>query len=143
MFPYLLSIAVVPLYFFLHQSTFSLAINSPNLYSQQLDHVVLNCGSSSNSISVDTRQWISDTGSKYINSLHGSKRKLISSKATDKPLPSASYRGGFKRSKAFFTIKAGPCTLLSNFSASLTVDTLGVQYLVKEYCVHVEEDQSL
>ncbi|KAI8534146.1 hypothetical protein RHMOL_Rhmol10G0066300 [Rhododendron molle] len=55
----------------------------------------------------------------------------------------ARYRGGFKRSKAFFTVKAGPYTLLSNFSASLTADASGLDSLVKEYCVNVEENQSL
>ncbi|KAG5527693.1 hypothetical protein RHGRI_028584 [Rhododendron griersonianum] len=48
-----------------------------------------------------------------------------------------------KRSKALFTVKAGPYTLLSNFSASLTADALSLQSLVKEYYVDVEEDQPL
>ncbi|KAI8534158.1 hypothetical protein RHMOL_Rhmol10G0067300 [Rhododendron molle] len=55
----------------------------------------------------------------------------------------ASYGGGFKRSNAFFMVKAGPYTLLRNFSASLAVDALGLQSLVKEYCVNVEENQPL
>ncbi|KAI8534164.1 hypothetical protein RHMOL_Rhmol10G0067600 [Rhododendron molle] len=176
MFPYLLSIAL-PLYFFLHQSTLTLAIYSPGLYSQQLDHVAVNCGSSSASIAKDTRKWTGDTSSDYITSLHSSKSKLVSSKATNQPLPydpipyatarlshwpftytfrvtpgqklirlhfyPASYRGGFKRSEDFFTVKAGPYTLLSNFSASLTIDALGLHSLVKEYCVDVDEDQPL
>ncbi|XP_058187705.1 receptor-like protein kinase FERONIA [Rhododendron vialii] len=176
MFPYLLSIAV-PLYFFLLQSTLTLAINSPGLYSQQLDHVAVNCGSSSASTAKDTRKWTGDTSSDYITSLYSSKSKLISLKATNQPLPydpipyatarlshwpftytfrvtpgqklirlhfyPASYRGGFKRSEAFFTVKAGPYTLLSNFSASLAVDALGLPSLVKEYCVNVDEDQPL
>ncbi|KAL6961153.1 hypothetical protein U1Q18_038916, partial [Sarracenia purpurea var. burkii] len=49
----------------------------------------------------------------------------------------------FKRSKDFFTVKAGPYTLLSNFSVSLTADALGLQSLVKEFCVNVEENQPL
>ncbi|KAG5527696.1 hypothetical protein RHGRI_028587 [Rhododendron griersonianum] len=176
MFPYLLSIAL-PLYFFLHQSTLTLAIKSPGLYSQQLDHVAVNCGSSSASTAKDTRKWTGDTSSDYITSLHSSKSKLISSKAINQPLPydpipyatarlshwpftytfrvtpgqklirlhfnPASYRGGFKRSEDFFTVKAGPYTLLSNFSASLTIDALGLHSLVKEYCVDVDKDQPL
>ncbi|XP_058187698.1 receptor-like protein kinase FERONIA isoform X2 [Rhododendron vialii] len=55
----------------------------------------------------------------------------------------ATYRGGFKRSKAFFTVKTGPYTLLSNFSASLIADASGLDSLVKEYCVNVEENQPL
>ncbi|CAL5324943.1 unnamed protein product [Camellia sinensis] len=54
----------------------------------------------------------------------------------------ASYPG-FKRSKDFFTVKAGPYTLLSNFSASLTADALGLQSFAKEFCVNVEENQPL
>ncbi|KAF7124347.1 hypothetical protein RHSIM_Rhsim12G0170100 [Rhododendron simsii] len=176
MFPYLLSIAL-PLYFFLHQSTLTLAINSPGLYSQQLDHINVNCGSSGDSTAEDTRKWTGDIGTNYITSLHGSKGKLISSKATDQPLPydpipyrtarlsrwpftytfrvtpgqklirlhfyPALYLGGFKRSKAFFTVKAGRYTLLSNFSAALTVDALGLTSLVKEYYLDVDEDQPL
>ncbi|KAI8534143.1 hypothetical protein RHMOL_Rhmol10G0066000 [Rhododendron molle] len=55
----------------------------------------------------------------------------------------ATYQGGFKRSKAFFTVKAGPYTVLSNFSASLTADASGLDSLVKEYCVNAEENQPL
>nr|GMC57055.1 receptor-like protein kinase FERONIA [Ipomoea batatas] len=50
---------------------------------------------------------------------------------------------GFKNSIALFTVKAGPYTLLSNFSPSLTADALGVKYLNKEYCVHVQESKAL
>ncbi|KAI8529116.1 hypothetical protein RHMOL_Rhmol12G0201100 [Rhododendron molle] len=176
MFPYLLSIAL-PLYFFLHQSTLTIAINSPGLYSQQLDHIAVNCGSSGDSTAEDTRKWTGDIGSNYITSLHGSKGKLIGSKATDQAIPydpipfrtarlsrwpftytflvtpgqklirlhfyPALYLGGFKRSKAFFTVKAGRYTLLSNFSAALTVDALGLTSLVKEYYLDVDEDQPL
>lgn len=54
----------------------------------------------------------------------------------------ASYPG-FERSNAFFTVKAGVYTLLRNFSASLTADSLRVKYFSKEFCVHVEENQPL
>ncbi|XP_059631431.1 receptor-like protein kinase FERONIA [Cornus florida] len=52
----------------------------------------------------------------------------------------ASY-SGFERSKAFFTVKAGPYTLLRNFSTSLTADVLGVRYFAKEFCVNIEKNQ--
>ncbi|XP_059650050.1 receptor-like protein kinase FERONIA [Cornus florida] len=48
---------------------------------------------------------------------------------------------GFERSKALFTVKAGPYTLLSNFNTSLTADALGVGYFAKEFCVSIEENQ--
>ncbi|KAI3454372.1 hypothetical protein Pfo_011035 [Paulownia fortunei] len=52
----------------------------------------------------------------------------------------APYKG-FKRFKDFFTIEAGPFTLLSNFSAALTADALGVNSFVKEFCINIEENQ--
>ncbi|XP_057482773.1 receptor-like protein kinase FERONIA [Actinidia eriantha] len=54
----------------------------------------------------------------------------------------ASYPG-FERSKAFFTVKAGPYTLLSNFSTSLTADALGLKSFVKEFCLNMGENQAL
>ncbi|KAL3523597.1 hypothetical protein ACH5RR_016431 [Cinchona calisaya] len=54
----------------------------------------------------------------------------------------ASYRG-FENSVDFFTVKAGPFTLLGNFSASLTAETLGVKYHVKEFCLNVNEKGTL
>ncbi|XP_059643908.1 receptor-like protein kinase FERONIA [Cornus florida] len=50
---------------------------------------------------------------------------------------------GFERSKSLFTVKSGPYTLLSNFSASLTAESLGVKYFAKEFCVNVGENQLL
>ncbi|OMO97461.1 hypothetical protein CCACVL1_04558 [Corchorus capsularis] len=44
----------------------------------------------------------------------------------------------FQRSKAFFTVTSGPFTLLSNFSPSYSVDSLGLQTLVKEFCLNIE-----
>ncbi|KAL3517533.1 hypothetical protein ACH5RR_020122 [Cinchona calisaya] len=54
----------------------------------------------------------------------------------------ASYRG-FENSIDFFTVKAGPFTLLQDFSASLTAETLGIKYLVKEFCLNMEEKKKL
>ncbi|KAI5648471.1 hypothetical protein M9H77_34476 [Catharanthus roseus] len=50
---------------------------------------------------------------------------------------------GFESSKDFFTVKAGPFTLLKNFSASLAADALGVKYLVKEFCLNIEDNKYL
>ncbi|KAF7129816.1 hypothetical protein RHSIM_Rhsim10G0053600 [Rhododendron simsii] len=142
-----LSITIV-LYFFINQIIFLVArSNSPVLY-HPVDSIAVNCSSSGNSTAVDGRQWAGDIGSNYAPLLLTSnKGKLISSKAADQPLSPgrvpSSYGGGFKRSNAFFMVKAGPYTLLRNFSASLAVDALGLQSLVKEYCVNVEENQPL
>lgn len=50
---------------------------------------------------------------------------------------------GFKKSTAFFTVKAGPYTLLSNFSASLASAASGAKYVSKEFCLNIEENQEL
>ncbi|KAL3520841.1 hypothetical protein ACH5RR_018990 [Cinchona calisaya] len=55
----------------------------------------------------------------------------------------ASYRG-FENSVDFFTVKAGPFTLLRDFSASVTGGGgSSVQYIVKEFCLNVEENAKL
>jgi serine/threonine protein kinase len=54
----------------------------------------------------------------------------------------AAYHG-FDRFKAYFTVTAGPFTLLSNFNASLAAHSLGSDIFVKEFCVNLEEDQRL
>ncbi|KAG6408135.1 hypothetical protein SASPL_131138 [Salvia splendens] len=42
-----------------------------------------------------------------------------------------SYKG-FKRSEALFTVRAGPYTLLRNFSSSLAADDQGAKHIIKE-----------
>ncbi|EYU44215.1 hypothetical protein MIMGU_mgv1a000477mg [Erythranthe guttata] len=54
----------------------------------------------------------------------------------------SSYKG-FESSKALFTVKAGPYTLLSNFSTSLISDVSGEKQILKEYCVNVDESRAL
>ncbi|CAA2953781.1 receptor kinase At5g39000 [Olea europaea subsp. europaea] len=49
----------------------------------------------------------------------------------------------FKKFKDLFTVEAGAFTLLRNFSTSLTADALGVKFLVKEYCMNIEQNQPL
>ncbi|KAL1538821.1 receptor-like protein kinase FERONIA [Salvia divinorum] len=53
-----------------------------------------------------------------------------------------SYKG-FKRSEALFTVKAGPYTLLSNFSTALAADVLGEKHIIKEYCVNIDDGRAL
>ncbi|XP_057769750.1 putative receptor-like protein kinase At5g39000 [Salvia miltiorrhiza] len=52
------------------------------------------------------------------------------------------YRG-FKGLRDFFTVEAGPFTLLGNFSASLTADALRVNTFSKEFCLNIRENQQL
>ncbi|KAL4620293.1 hypothetical protein ACB092_06G143100 [Castanea dentata] len=54
----------------------------------------------------------------------------------------ASYPN-FDSSKAYFSVKAGPFTLLRNFSAALTADALHFEGFSKEFCVNVGDDKTL
>ncbi|KAK1578705.1 hypothetical protein Q3G72_032521 [Acer saccharum] len=49
----------------------------------------------------------------------------------------------FDRSKAFFSVKAGSFTLLSNFSTSLAANDSLQDTISKEFCVNVQENQNL
>ncbi|KAA8547899.1 hypothetical protein F0562_004328 [Nyssa sinensis] len=53
--------------------------------------------------------------------------------------PTNSYEG-FNQSNAFFSVKSGPYTLLNNFSALLTAQSLDRKSFFREFCVNVEED---
>ena len=46
----------------------------------------------------------------------------------------------FDRYKAFFSVKASSYTLLSNFSAALTADALGLEGFSREFCLNIVED---
>ncbi|KAL0311713.1 UNVERIFIED_CONTAM: Receptor-like protein kinase ANXUR1 [Sesamum calycinum] len=54
----------------------------------------------------------------------------------------ATYRG-FKGMRDLFTVEAGPFTLPSNFSASLTADALGLKSFAKEFCLNIQENEQL
>ncbi|XVE72352.1 hypothetical protein DITRI_Ditri11bG0032500 [Diplodiscus trichospermus] len=130
--------------------------------------ITIDCGSSSVTLALDDRRWIGDNDSKFIVIDSQSKRSLFLSASTgDVPyitsrlsysqftymIPVASGQKfirlhfhlnsypGFDLSKAFFSVKAGPFTLLRNFSALLHAQ--GKDTLVKEFCVRVEDGQNL
>nr|POF06700.1 receptor-like protein kinase anxur1 [Quercus suber] len=54
----------------------------------------------------------------------------------------ASYPN-FDSSKAYFSVNAGPFTLLRNFSAALTADALHLERFSKEFCVNVGDEKTL
>jgi hypothetical protein len=54
----------------------------------------------------------------------------------------ASY-SGFHNSIDFLTVKAGPFTLLTNFSASIHANSREEKTLSKEFGINVEKDQNL
>ncbi|KAB2051405.1 hypothetical protein ES319_A12G052600v1 [Gossypium barbadense] len=141
------------------------------------ENIFLNCGSSSNSIDLNGREWAGDSspGSKFVAS-HQPNETSIVSKATNlnpsiDPVPYLTARifqspftysfpvtpghkflrlffnpsayHGFQSPGDFFTVTAGPFTLLTHFSPSLTAQSLGLKTLDKEFCLHIQENQVL
>ncbi|KAG8384589.1 hypothetical protein BUALT_Bualt04G0133600 [Buddleja alternifolia] len=144
------------------------ATNIPANYSPS-ENIAISCGSSGNSTGPDGRVWVGDSGSESSLSMqiNGKPSKSKSIHQLDSvPYKTArisrnefsyvfsvgpgqkfirlhfyqdAYKS-FKKSTALFTVKAGPYTLLSNFSTALTS---GAKLIIKEYCVNVEHDQVL
>ncbi|CAL2249879.1 unnamed protein product [Prunus armeniaca] len=54
-----------------------------------------------------------------------------------------SYGPGFNQSKALFSVQAGGFTLLHDFNASVTADAFGAETLKREFCLNIDEGQSL
>ncbi|CAL9014165.1 unnamed protein product [Prunus brigantina] len=54
-----------------------------------------------------------------------------------------SYGLGFDQSKALFSVQAGGFTLLHDFNASVTADAFGAETLRREFCLNIDEGQSL
>ncbi|XP_008231018.1 PREDICTED: receptor-like protein kinase FERONIA [Prunus mume] len=54
-----------------------------------------------------------------------------------------SYDPGFDRSKALFSVQAGGFTLLHDFNASVTADASETEKLIREFCLNIDEEQSL
>ncbi|EYU22230.1 hypothetical protein MIMGU_mgv1a024380mg [Erythranthe guttata] len=117
--------------------------------SNPTDHstgdVSVDCGSSATSAAQDGREWRGDAHPKLYSSL---KIRGSSTASTVVLNPGqkiirlhfnpALYKG-FERLKDLFDVEAGPFTLLSNFSASLTANALGVNSFVKEFCVNIQK----
>ncbi|KAK9272743.1 hypothetical protein L1049_003120 [Liquidambar formosana] len=139
------------------------------------EYILLNCGSSSNATSPDGRNWESDSGSKfspsYIQQTSSSTASVQDPSVTQVPYLKARISksqftytfpvsagpkfvrlyfypatySGHDKSNFFFSVVANSHTLLSNFSASLTVSAIDppVASLVKEFCVNVYDNQRL
>ncbi|XP_051130821.1 putative receptor-like protein kinase At5g39000 isoform X2 [Andrographis paniculata] len=56
------------------------------------------------------------------------------------PTPYKFSSGIFNKLVDCFSVEAGPFTLLSNFSASITARSLGLNVVTKEFCVNVKEN---
>ena len=143
--PCLTFITLYLAFLLLHLSN-TLAINSPSPY-KPVDNIILNCGSSDNSIALDSRTWTGDVNSKFLpqelsqnqaslatnslkQSLSASQVPYTTARLSVSPFTyifpittgqkfvrlyfyPASY-GNFDRSKALFSVKVGPFTLLKN-----------------------------
>ncbi|TKY65055.1 Receptor protein kinase FERONIA [Spatholobus suberectus] len=132
----------------------------------------INCGSSGNLSTIDSRNWIGDI--KFLSESHDSvaapaltpstKQGPFSSARLSRsqftysfPVTagpkflrlffySASYQN-FDRPKAYFSVKAGSYTLLKDFNASLNADADDdpghSDILFREYCINLEDGQKL
>ncbi|KAL0004477.1 hypothetical protein SO802_012038 [Lithocarpus litseifolius] len=135
-----------------------------------VDHIALNCGTFGNSNPPDGRDWTGEIGSKYGPTEENNKSTFSEAQSHSSvgtvpyttarlsyfqftyafPVTagpkfvrlyfySASY-SGYEKSTDFFTVKAGSFTLLGNFS---TTDSLESKNFFKEFCINVEENQTL
>ncbi|XP_027927214.1 receptor-like protein kinase FERONIA [Vigna unguiculata] len=140
------------------------------------DLLTINCGSSTNFSTPEGRNWIGDTNTKLLAVSRGSLIATAVTKTTIQgPYDSArlsfsnftystfnltagpkflrlfffstSYNNNFNRSKAVFSVKAGPYTLLQHFNASLNADAdddpARSNILFREYCINLQEGQNL
>ncbi|KAH6791929.1 hypothetical protein C2S52_002406 [Perilla frutescens var. hirtella] len=134
--------------------------------------VSINCGSTRASAARNGRQWLGDL-QPFLLQINGkSTTSTVTNKlALDDPVPYETARisrsqfsyafqvepgqkiirlhfnpslyKGFRGFKDLFTVQSGGFTLLSNFSASLSADALGVNNFAKEYCLSIQKNQQL
>ncbi|BAT83247.1 hypothetical protein LR48_Vigan03g015200 [Vigna angularis] len=154
---------------FFHLSKADVIFDPPDL-------LTINCGSSTNFSTPDGRNWIGDTNTKLLSISRGSVLATALTESTILgPYASArlsfsnftysifnltagpmflrlfffstSYHNNFNRSKAVFSVKAGPYTLLQRFNASLDADSVNdpahSNILFREYCINLREGQNL
>ncbi|QCE12699.1 interleukin-1 receptor-associated kinase 4 [Vigna unguiculata] len=140
------------------------------------DLLTINCGSSTNFSTPEGRNWIGDTNTKLLAVSRGSFLATALTKSIIQgPYDSArlscsnftysifnltagpkflrlfffstSYYNNFHPSKAVFSVKAGPYTLLQRFNASLDADSgndpARSNILFREYCINLQEGQNL
>ncbi|CAL9085756.1 unnamed protein product [Musa acuminata var. zebrina] len=129
------------------------------------DYILLNCGASGQAIDTDSQTWTGDAGSKYGPSLNavGFTAPQQDSSVPEVPYLTARvftspytysfpvgpgrkyvrlhfYPSNYSNhvaSDAFFSVTSDTHTLLSNFSAYLTADSLNYAYLAREFSVNV------
>ncbi len=149
-----------------------LLLHFTNTIANNVDDIILNCGSFGESTALDGRTWIGDVNSTFFPLEQSQNRvSITNSPVPESPfvaeLPYATARfslspftyvfpltsgqkfirlyfypasyPNFNRSKALFSVKAGPFTLLHNFNASLTADfDLDPRGTIsREFCVNI------
>ncbi|CAK9153787.1 unnamed protein product [Ilex paraguariensis] len=130
------------------------------------DKILLNCGGPPDSTDPDGLKWTSDIGSMFAVANGKSSTFPAATQKPSVPevpfmtarifqseftysFPVASGRkfvrlyfypssyAGFNASNSFFSVTAGPYTLLKNFSAAQTAEALTYDFIVKEYSINV------
>ena len=155
-----------PLYISLFFYYLSIPSESSVFYSQ-VENTALDCGSSGNTTALDGRIWVGDVNSEY--SPLQPHNLSVTSIAFDLQVPYKTVRFSlseftyifsvtsgpkfirlhfypasypeFDSSNAFFSVKAGPFTLLNNFSAALTAKALDSKSFSREFCVNVGSEK--
>ncbi|XP_071928622.1 receptor-like protein kinase FERONIA isoform X1 [Coffea arabica] len=133
------------------------------------DYILIICGSSSNANSTDGRNWYGDAGSKFTPKDMANISSAVTAPEQGPSVPyltariirsnfsytfpvspgkkfvrlyfyPASYSSDFNATESFFSVMANNYTLLSNFSAFLTVPARdnSPAYVVKEFIVNVQ-----
>ncbi|KAF3967090.1 hypothetical protein CMV_008879 [Castanea mollissima] len=131
------------------------------------EKILLNCGGASNGNDPDGRKWTTDIGSKYLSASGKSTTSQAATQEPSVPqVPCMTARvfytnftykipvipgrkfvrlyfypvsyGGLNVLDGIFNVTVGPYTLLNNFSAVQTTETLNLTFLVKEYSINVE-----
>ncbi|KAJ4786044.1 Malectin/receptor-like protein kinase family protein [Rhynchospora pubera] len=128
-------------------------------------HILLNCGTSGTILDANDLTWVGDIDTKYISkgasqnstipyqdpnvpSIPFSTARIFTTNYTYKfPLSPGRYflrlyfyptnYSNHLAADSFFTATAGPYTLLSNFSALITVNALNYAYLIREFSINV------
>ncbi|KAJ9683080.1 hypothetical protein PVL29_018885 [Vitis rotundifolia] len=113
------------------------------------DNILLDCGSSINTMSPDGRTWQASKAFRQDPSVdqvpYMTARIFNSSPKFVRFYFYPTAYSGHNESEFFFSVTSGVYTLLSNFSASLTVAAMGsgVTFLVEEFSINVWDNQIL
>ncbi|KAL4620294.1 hypothetical protein ACB092_06G143200 [Castanea dentata] len=127
--------------FYISLFFYYLSIPSESLvFYSPVENTALDCGSSSNTTALDGRIWVGDINSEYPRLQPHNLSVTSGPKFIRLHFYPASYPE-FDSSKAFFSVKAGPFTLLNNFSAALTAKAPDSKSFSREFCINVGSEK--